>query len=315
MPKENKFSIKAVKHYQEILKSLSQKGIEPWITLCHWTIPQWLSQKGGLENPHFVKYFSQYTAFVLKHLGNYCSYWLIFNEPGIVLAKGFGGRGEWPNQKRNLLSLIKAFNNLKKAHWQAYKLIHQNNQHSLVATSHNLGCWEPSPSTSIKARLLTRFFKFLGNEIFIRSFRGDFLAVQYYFRFLVSSFNVQKKNVFPKGSDMGWEIYPKGIYRVLMDLKKYKLPIYITENGLADAFDQKRTRFIKDHLYWINKAIKEGVPVRGYFYWSFLDNFEWDKGFWTRFGLVAVDYKTQKRTVRKSALVYGKIAQNNGFYL
>ena len=99
----------------------------------------------------------------------------------------------------------------------------------------------------------------------------------------------------------------------LKDLKKYNLPIYITENGLADTRDEYRTDFIKGHLYYVHKAIEEGVDVRGYLHWSLLDNFEWDKGFWPRFGLIEVDYKTLARKVRYSALLYGDICEKNGF--
>jgi beta-glucosidase len=108
-------------------------------------------------------------------------------------------------------------------------------------------------------------------------------------------------------SDLGWEIYPKGIYCVLRDLKRYKKPIYITENGLADADDKKRVKFITDHLFWIHKAIKQGIDVRGYFYWSLMDNFEWAWGFKPRFGLIEIDYKTLKRKPRPSSKVYAKI--------
>ena len=110
---------------------------------------------------------------------------------------------------------------------------------------------------------------------------------------------------------MGWEIYPEGIYHVLKDLKKYRKPIYITENGIADARDEKRAEFIKDHLKWVHKAIEESVDVRGYFYWSLLDNFEWDKGFWPRFGLVEIDYETLERKIRSSAWEYKKIIANS----
>ena len=110
-------------------------------------------------------------------------------------------------------------------------------------------------------------------------------------------------------SDIGWEIYPEGLYRVLLDLKLYNKPIYITENGLADSEDKKRGGFIKDHLNFALKAMKDGVKLRGYFHWSLLDNFEWQKGFGPRFGLVEVDYKTMKRTVRPSAKEYKKIIE------
>jgi len=112
-------------------------------------------------------------------------------------------------------------------------------------------------------------------------------------------------------TDMGWEIFPEGIYHIIKRLRRYKLPIYITENGLADAADSQRAEFIKQHLFWIYKSIQEGADVRGYFYWSFLDNFEWDKGFWPRFGLVEIDYKTQERKIRSSAWEYAKICKSN----
>ena len=112
-------------------------------------------------------------------------------------------------------------------------------------------------------------------------------------------------------TDMGWEIYPEGIYYVLRGLKKYNLPIYVTENGLADIKDEKRGKFIKDHLKWIHKVISESVDVRGYLYWSLLDNFEWDKGFWPRFGLVEIDYETLERKIRPSAYEYAKICKSN----
>ncbi len=89
------------------------------------------------------------------------------------------------------------------------------------------------------------------------------------------------------------------------------MPVYITENGLTDAKDEKRAKFIKDHLFWVHKAISEGTDVRGYFYWSLLDNFEWDKGFWPRFGLVEVDYQTLGRRIRPSAWEYAKICESN----
>ena len=110
---------------------------------------------------------------------------------------------------------------------------------------------------------------------------------------------------------MGWELYPEAIYYVLKCLKKYNKPVYITENGLADAKDENREWFIKESLKNIHKAIAYGIDVRGYFHWSLLDNFEWDKGFWPRFGLVEIDYKTLERKPRSSSRVYAEIAQSN----
>lgn len=110
---------------------------------------------------------------------------------------------------------------------------------------------------------------------------------------------------------MGWELLPEAIYHVLIALKKYKKPIYITENGLADINDEKRPWFIVETLKNVHKAIIDGADVRGYLYWSLLDNFEWDKGFWPRFGLIAVNYKTLERRARDSAYIYRDICLAN----
>ena len=111
---------------------------------------------------------------------------------------------------------------------------------------------------------------------------------------------------------MGWELYPKGIYHALMELKKYDKPIIVTENGLADGNDKYRGWFILETLKNVLKAINEGVDARGYLHWSLLDNFEWDKGFWPRFGLVEIDYKTMERKIRPSARLYARICRENG---
>jgi beta-glucosidase/6-phospho-beta-glucosidase/beta-galactosidase len=113
-------------------------------------------------------------------------------------------------------------------------------------------------------------------------------------------------------TDMGWEIYPEGIYHVLKHLNRYGKPIYITENGLADAHDTYRADFIREHLSWCKRAIDEGVDLRGYMHWSLLDNYEWARGYDMRFGLVEINYDTLKRTIRPSAYVYKEIIERNG---
>ncbi len=109
---------------------------------------------------------------------------------------------------------------------------------------------------------------------------------------------------------MGWEIYPRGIYNTLKYLSKYKKPLIILENGLADAQDDKRSDFIRNHLYYVHRAIQEGVDVQGYFYWSLLDNFEWAEGFWPKFGLYEVDRNTFERKPRESAKIYARICRS-----
>jgi beta-glucosidase len=151
---------------------------------------------------------------------------------------------------------------------------------------------------------------FSNKKFFNLTNNNDFLAVDYYFHHRLK-FPAKENNANRNITDLGWEIYPEGIYHILKDYKKFNLPIFITENGLADAKDEKRAKFIREHLLWVHKAISEGVDVHGYFHWSLLDNFEWDKGFWPRFGLVEIDYETLERKIRPSALEYKKICETN----
>lgn len=114
---------------------------------------------------------------------------------------------------------------------------------------------------------------------------------------------------------MGWEIYPEGIYYTLKELQRYEKPVFVAEAGIADRDDKYRGQYIKDLVYWIHKAIEDGVPVKGYMYWSLLDNFEWALGYKERFGLIEIDYETKERKVRGSAYEYKKICEENALII
>jgi beta-glucosidase len=137
----------------------------------------------------------------------------------------------------------------------------------------------------------------------------DYIGVDYYFHDRIIWMPPFKKNKNERVTDMGWEIYPRGIYNVLKYLSGYQKPLIVLENGLADAKDEKRADFIKDHLCYVRQAMDEGADVRGYFHWSLLDNFEWAEGFWPKFGLYEVDRNTFERRPRDSAKVYAKICE------
>lgn len=310
-PKEGKFDEKEIEHYRKVLKAIRARGMEPFVTLWHWTNPVWLEEKGGPESKKFSYYFSRYAEHIVENLGNDANFWITLNEPTSVIASSYI-RGAWPPQKKNPLSVLKVYKNLSKAHNQAFEKIHKIFPQSKVGFSNIIPYFEPYSEQSFLDRAATRIFKYFSIDKFWNSTKGknDFLAVQYYFHNRIK-FPGKRKNRNESMTDLGWEIFPEGIYYILKDLKKYNLPIYITENGLADGEDKKREKFIKDHLGWIHQAIKEGIDVRGYLHWSLLDNFEWDKGYWPRFGLVEVDFKTMERKIRPSAWEYAKICKNN----
>ncbi len=156
-------------------------------------------------------------------------------------------------------------------------------------------------------RLLAKFLIWFWNHRFLQKIQKyqDFIGLNYYVHKKFGD-----KTIYDK-SDRGWDIYPRGIYSILMELGQYHKPVYVTENGIDDAGDAKRAKFIKEHLYWVKRAIDDKINVRGYFYWSLLDDFEWEYGFESRFGLVEIDFKTMKRRIRPSAYEYKKICENN----
>jgi len=308
-PEEGKFDEKEIEHYRQVIWALKKRGIEPFVTLWHYTNPIWFQKKGGWLNKNSPKYFERYANKISRSLQN-VKFWITLNEPDDIYAFYAYYTGRYPPQEKSFRKTWRALNNLVSAHKKAYRKIHENCPSSMVGFANNIIYFE---SKGIIARIIKIFANKYWNFWFLRKTfsYNDFIGCSFYRHNTLSSFKVnQNENI--ETTDIGWEIYPKGIYYVLKELKKYQKPIYITENGLADAQDKYREKFIIGHLNWIHKAITEGVDVRGYFYWSLLDNFEWDKGFWPRFGLVEIDYQTMERKVRPSAQEYAKICKNNG---
>jgi len=294
-PQEGKINQKEIEHYRQVLIALKERGLEPFVTLYHWPLPIWLSEKGGWLNPKAPYYFDRYVKIISENLFDKVKFWITINEPNIYSQNSYL-KGVWPPQKKSILKYFKVLNNLARAHKLAYRSLHLIDLDCEVGIAKN--------NIHFRNMLLANY---LWNKYFLNKIKKeqDFIGLNYYFH---HKFFKEKKLLV---SDIGWDFYPEGIYFLLKDLKKYNKPIYITENGLADIKDTKRIRFIKDHLHWIHQAIQEKVDVRGYFYWSLFDNFEWDKGFWPRFGLVEVDYKTMERKIRPSAYKYAKICKEN----
>ncbi|MCK4891234.1 MAG: family 1 glycosylhydrolase, partial [Candidatus Pacebacteria bacterium] len=261
--------------------------------------------------------FDQYTRFVVEELDDLVDFWLTTNEPMIYTSLAYI-LGKFPPQKTNPLVVPKVFYNFVETHKKAYKTIHSINENAQVGVAQNLSFVDAYNKNSILNRAVASVFNFFKNRLFLELTKNyqDFLGINYYFhdRIKLNLFsfpNIKVENKNKEVSDLGWEIYPRGLYYVLQDLKKYNLPIYITENGLADKKDQKREKFIKEHLRCIHKAIENGVDIKGYMHWSLIDNFEWIDGYGPRFGLVEMDYKTMKTKIRSSAIAYAKICKKN----
>jgi len=290
-PKQGEFSQKEIEHYREVFKALKDRGFKIMLTLHHFTLPCWFVDLGGFEKKKNLIYFQRYAEKMLNEYGDLIDFWTPTNEPNVYSGVGYLV-GLWPPGRKNPFLYFKTLSNLVRIHKSIYNIFHE--QGAVVGSVKN-------------CIYLTKPFRILGllqNHWFLKKVKNyqDFIGLNYYFVY-------RKKTKIT--SDMGWSIYPKGIYFLLKELKKYNKPIYITENGIADADDSRRKDFIKTHLEQVHRAIKEGVDVKGYLYWSLMDNFEWADGYGPRFGLIEIDYNTMERRIRKSAEFYADVCKNN----
>ena len=310
-PEEGKFNEKEIEHYREVIRSLRARGLEPFVTLWHWTLPLWLRDRGGVLARDFAEKFEQYAEHMADAFKSDIRFWMTLNEPTSVIENGYHS-GQWPPQVKSLWRVLRAYRALADAHRRAYFALHRVLPDAQVGFGNILLALEPYGRKSLLDRVSVWFWDYLSNIRFLKlvGSTNDFYALQYYFHFRVK-FPRRIRNANEHISDMGWELYPEGLYDLIMRFRDYGKPIYITENGLADSADRERAWFICESLKQVARAVKDGADVHGYFYWSLLDNFEWDKGFWPRFGLVEVNYKTLERKVRSSALEYKKIIALN----
>ena len=336
---EGRFNEKEMQHYINVVKALRDRGIEPMITLWHFTKPIWFAKKGGFLDHDSPEYFTRYAKYVVANLPE-VQLWITFNEATTIYSGFSYLKGFWPPQHKNIFEWRRVNKNIVRSHIQAYKeikKIHNNPPVDSVSlgvqprgnfeveplnkdTSHNVEVGIVESNTynisgnNFYEKLIGRVYDYYRNLYFwSKAFpHYDFIGLNYYHidRRVPGSYKTLPEQEW-RMENMDWEIYPKGSYYCLNNLKKFKKPVYITENGIVDSTDQRRPKFIKDHLYWIWEAIQDGVDVRGYMYWSLLDNFEWHHGFTPRFGLVEVDYRTFERRIRPSAWEYTKICLTN----
>lgn len=323
-PKEGVWDYGAITHYKDELTKMKEAGIKTMVTLHHFTNPIWFAQKGGFAKRKSVFYFNRYTSFVVEQLGSLADFWITINEPGVYTTQSYLN-GIWPPQIKSKQQALKVYLNLARCHKKVYKsitIIYKKRKWGkpkigIAQNTISVHSYEPH---SLKSFITVSLLNWLWNHsfFFLTKRKHDFLGINYYFHFRINHAVLKTFNFFVNAyeehremSSVGWEVYPQGIFNVLLDMKKYKLPIYITENGIATIDENKRSRYLISYLKEIYHAIYAGVPVKGYFYWSLIDNFEWEKGFEPRFGLMEVNYKTFERNIRSTARIYAKICQTN----
>ena len=345
-PREGEFDEHALAHYRTVVQALRQRGLEPVVTLHHYTNPLWLAQTGGWANPIVVERFARFARRTTDALGDHVRYWLTINEPMVYMVTHYLD-GVGPPGEQNLQMAWRVLEHLVRAHVDAYHAIHDaaraKGRTALVSIAHHvqpfLPCRRWWPPDRWIAALMERFYNFgfleavLHGRLSIPARRAlripegtrtlDFIGMNYYGRIFMRLADLHPKHwggsrcstrhhrEVTERNDMDWDVYPPGIRDVLGWGRPYQLPILITENGICTRDDRQRERFILNHLQWVARAIEEGVPVLGYLHWSLLDNFEWAHGFGPRFGLIEVDYATQERRIRDSARRYAEVCRSN----
>lgn len=309
-PQRGQFDSEEIEHYRAVIKALKKRGLIPFVTLFHWTTPVWVSEQGDWYKERTATDFLRFVEHVVSQLGDEVEFWTIYNEPEIFTEMSYF-EGFWPPGGSSLRRALMVYRRLIRTYKKAYKIIKRISPDAQVGVTVNNAFIEPKDKR-VLSHLSAWFARWWSSHFFLRRARDhfDFIGLNYYFHIYTAGFRLVLSST--DVQDMGWGMYPKGIYHVIRELDGYHKPIYITECGVADHQDIYRSWYITEILQSIHRAITQGSDVRGFMYWSLMDNFEWDKGFWPRFGLIEIDYQHGlKRTVRPSARAFSKIIKAN----
>ena len=340
-PTPDRWDEDALERYRTMLRGLCERGITPMVTLHHFTDPLWLGELGGWETRAVVPLFEKYTHKVVEALKEYCSLWCTINEPNIYALEGYL-RGNFPPGKSSLKLVFLVESNLARGHAAAYRLIHELQPEARVGYALHFRPQEPSRpwfpldrlmrnvnfetiNMSFPSAISTGVMRSPIGRISVPEVKGtqDFFGLNYYSLDTVA-FDLRKPEVlfsrsfFPEGTDLADagknSNTPEGFFWAIKWAVKThpNVPIIVTENGIEDHTDRIRPRYLAQHVHAMWRAVNFCWPVKGYFHWSLVDNFEWERGWTQRFGLWALDIETQQRTRRPSADLYAAICKENG---
>ncbi|WP_018247646.1 GH1 family beta-glucosidase [Orenia marismortui] len=346
--------------YRNLIDELLKAGIKPAITIYHWDLPQALQDEGGWANRQTVKYFVDYAEILFNEFGDVVSQWITHNEPYVVAVHGHLTGSHAPGIKDPKVAMQVA-HNILLSHGLTVKKYRELELDGEIGITLNLTSSYPNSNSQedneaakrmeacingwfleplFKGKYPEKLIELYGakfNQLDIRAGdmdiikeEIDFLGINYYSRSLVrhneDSDFFKIEGVKPEDSKytaMDWEIYPDGLYDLLIKVNREytQKPLYITENGAAfddeisedgRVHDQERINYLKSHFQRAYKTIKEGVPLKGYYVWSLMDNFEWAYGYDKRFGIIYIDYnKDRKRILKDSAYWYQNVIANN----
>jgi len=340
----------AAARYHEMFAGLRAAGITPIVTLYHFTLPVWVADRGGWDWDGAPAALAAFAARAGAAFGDVVDWWCTINEPNVLVAKSYLA-GQWPPGARDPRRAALALAALMRAHGLMTRALRESDRADAdgdgratrIGIAQNLRIFDPysaRPVDGIVAGAADWFYdeSFLDAVTLGRirvvlpgvididepfpALAGslDYLGVNYYTRDLIVGrldrahpYDVAAAPDRPR-SDLGWEIYPEGLYRLLVRYARRGWPLFVTENGVADGRDVARADFLRAHLYAVDRARADGVDVIGYLHWSLIDNFEWSHGFRGRFGLFKIDFGDPVLTRRPTAAVtvFQQAARNLG---
>ncbi|WKZ41072.1 MAG: glycoside hydrolase family 1 protein [Anaerolineales bacterium] len=340
-PAPDTWDEEAIDKYRLMLRGLRERNMTALVTLHHFTDPLWLAERGGWETADVVPLFEKYVRKVVNALKEYTSLWCTINEPNIYALSGYVV-GAFPPGKKDLKLSMRVLGNMVKAHAVAYRAIHELQPEARVGYALHYRPMVPRLPWSPLDRLM-RNIRYSGINMgfpsaistgVMRSPVGnqsipeakgtqDYLGLNYYsvdtvWFDLTRPGELFSNSGYPKGADMSDTDFlaniPEGIFDSIKWITRTypDLPILITENGVEDYDDHMRPRYLAQHLHQVWRAVNFNWRVKGYFHWSLVDNFEWERGWTQRFGLWGLDLDTQKRIRRPSVDLYAEICKENG---
>lgn len=343
-PEAGRFDLNVSQHYREVCETLLAAGIKPVVTLHHFTNPLWFERRGAFEQKENIFLFVRFCEFIFQELCDKVDFWCTINEPEVYATQGYF-MGVFPPGKKDPKLTGLVLKNLLEAHTQTYYALKQmpGGDKAQIGLVKNIFQFDPYRrwnlldwvlghrlnnlfTDSIFEFLTTGNFKFkIPGMVEVRHANAeavaalDFVGLNYYshmhvkFRWNAKEFFSFEHLPDEVMTDMPYPIYAEGFYRAIKTLAQLDVPIYITENGIADAKDDRRDLFIRRYLFALSEAIKEGCDVRGYFYWSLMDNFEWTEGYDMKFGLYEVNFETQARKLREGARYFVEVVERYSF--
>ncbi|MDC2984679.1 family 1 glycosylhydrolase [Candidatus Marinimicrobia bacterium] len=341
-PQRGVYDQEVISHYSKIIDSLIEEDITPVITLHHFTNPIWYDKMGGFENEENIPVFVEFCEKMFNYFSSRVETWCTINEPEVYSVMGYFA-GVFPPGRRNPKITVEVLKNLLIAHTAVYSKLKslKNGAGAKIGIVKNIMQFDPFRRWNIldwivclvtnkiyngialsylktgKINVNIPFFVKLKYSDLNAAKKTDFLGLNYYshshLKFKANPNEFFENKFFKKDTmtDMPYVIYPEGLYRAIKEVEKIGKPIIITENGIADSKDDRRSLFIERYLYSVYKAMYEGSKVQGYFYWSLMDNFEWAEGYDMKFGLYEVNFKNQKRKLRNGSKKFIEIVKKN----